>query len=119
MDDIDLMKGLLGDLSKTKIDSTVLDTLKEVNKVLGEGSKTIDLLKKTGLLPLIIRGIGKKLDVDAETPLQSENTIMPQSEAHKLILNQINGLDPKQLAEFVTQIQSVSQPTQKEKRKCG
>lgn len=113
MDEIDL-KGLLGDLNKTKIDSSVLDTLKEVNKVLGEGSKTIELIKKTGLLPLIIRGIGKKLDVDPETPLKSENTIIPQSEAHKLVLNQINALNPQQLTDFIIQMQQ--QPQEKAKK---
>ena len=111
------MRGLLGDLSKTKIDSTVLDTLKEVNKVLGEGSRTVDLLKKTGLLPLIIRGIGKKLDVDPETPLQSENTIMPQSENHKLLFNQLNRLNQDQLSEFVAKNLQLAQQQHQEKAK--
>ena len=116
MDEIDL-KGLLGDLGKTKIDSSVLDTLKEANKVLGEGSKTIDLLKKTGLLPLIIRGIGKKLDVDPETPLKSENTVTPRSEEHKILFNEFNKLDTNQLSELVAQIYTQKSPSQEKAKK--
>lgn len=106
MDDIPVAN-LLKELGNTKIDTSILDTLKELNKVIGEGVKTIDLVKRTGLLPLLIRGIGKKLDIDAESPLKSENTIIPKSDLHRAMLEQFNNLNEEQLKEVLQILQNV------------
>ena len=123
MDELDL-KGIIGDLNKTKIDGSVIGLFKEVKEVFHaakgaaeEFKAIVDLAEKIGIKPLLVRAAAKKLDVDAETPLKSENTIIPQSENHKLLFNQLNRLNQDQLSEFVAKnLQLAQQQQQKEEK---
>lgn len=122
MDEIDL-KGIIGDLGKTKIDGSVLGMFKEAKEMLHaakgvveEFKSIVDLAEKMGIKPLLVRAAAKKLDVDAETPLKTENTIMPQSEAHKIYFNEVNKLNPGQLAELINSQLAQQQPQEKIKK---
>ena len=99
--DIDaLMKGLSNDGIGKNADSA-FDMLKEANKILKELQKTVDFFDKAGLKPLIIRGLGKKLDIDPETPVGDHTKlIMPRTDAHKQLFEQLNAMDEKQLIEM-------------------
>ena len=70
-----------------------------------------------GLMPLIVRGLGKKIDVDAESPLKSENIVKPRSEEHKILFNEFNKLDNNQLSELVAQIYTQKSPPQEKPKK--
>ena len=98
--DIDsIMKGLSDDGIGKNADS-MFGMLKECNQILKELQKTVDFFDKAGLKPLIIRGLGKKLDIDPETPI-GDNTklIMPRTDMHKQLYEQLNNMDEAQLAE--------------------
>lgn len=83
------------------------DMLSEVTKgmdyvlQLANKADTIcDVLDKRGLMPLLVRGAGAKLGVDAETPLKSSNAIIPTSPTHKAVMDNINHLSPEELQDF-------------------
>lgn len=99
--DIDaLMKGLANDNIGKNADSA-FDMLKEVNQILKELQKTVDFFDKAGLKPLIIRGLGKKLEIDPETPIGDQTKlIMPRTDAHKQLYEQLNNMDEKELIEM-------------------
>jgi len=99
--DIDgLMKGLSDDGIGKNADP-MFDMLKEFNKILKEMQKTVDFFDKAGLKPLIIRGLGKKLDIDPETPVGDHTKLVqPRTDVHKQLYEQLNNMDEKQLTEM-------------------
>lgn len=76
---------------------SVMEAVVEINKALGEFQKTVSMLKNMGVFPLLVRGIGKKLGVDAETPLKTDTGIVPASQQHEQLLRAINVLDEQGL----------------------
>lgn len=84
---------------------SVMGALKEANKVLSEFQKSVNLLRGMGIFPMLIRVVGKKYGVDAETPLKTEaiaapTGIHPASTAHESLIIAINGMSPDQLGEL-------------------
>lgn len=82
---------------------SLMEMIKEVNSVLGEVQKTVAFLDRTGLKPLLVRGIGMKLGVDAETPLQSDIGFKPKSKAHEAIFEHLNLMSETDLATMFTE----------------
>lgn len=79
--------------------NSLFGMLKEANKTIKELQSTTNMLKQMGLLPLLVRGFGKKLDVDVDTPI-SDNSIEPASDMHKTIITGVNKLTETELTEF-------------------
>ena len=123
MDEIDL-KGFLNGLNETKVDGSLLQMCKELTTTLNaakttlkEGADIVKLLDQMGLKTLLVRAAGKKLDVDPETPLKSENTVTTRSEEHKILFNELNKLDTNQLSELVAQMYTQKSPSQEKPKK--
>lgn len=101
--DLDKVLAALSDGSggiKTNSDS-LLGLAKEVNTVLGEFEKTIKMMDNMNVLPLLVRAVGKKYEVDVDTPLNSSRGIQPASDYHKLVFEQLNGMDTNAIAELL------------------
>lgn len=101
--DLDKVLSALSDGSgglKDNSDS-LLGLASEVNKVLTEFEKTIKMLDNMHVLPAIIRGVGKKLEIDVDTPLKSSNGVDPASDYHKLVFDQLNGMNQDEIAKVL------------------
>jgi len=79
----------------------ITDMLTSANKMLGQATMIMDKLEKMGLKPLIVRGAGAKLGVDAESPLKTDNAVYPATEAHKGLFSQLNQLTEQQVGDFI------------------
>lgn len=83
--DIDAVLGALEKPAVSDNLSTILEMLEKADTVLKQVETVMTRLDNMGLKPLIVRGLGIKLGVDAETPLQSY-----KSETHKKFIEGIN-----------------------------
>lgn len=74
--------------------------LKDAERVLSFAEKVIKVVDRAGGLPGLVRAIGKKYDVDVETPLRTqhgEDGIIPVSEYHKKVFESLNNASEKDL----------------------
>lgn len=101
MQDIDIDK-VLGAMESDQVGNnamSIMDMLESANKIMTQVTTLMDKFEKMGLKPLLVRGAGAKLKIDAESPLKSDNAIVPRTDVHKQLYEQLNGMDEKQLAE--------------------
>jgi hypothetical protein len=73
---------------------TVLDMLNQADTVLKQVESVMQRLDSMGLKPLIVRGLGVKLGIDAETPLKTEAY---KSETHKKFIEACNQISEGEL----------------------
>jgi hypothetical protein len=75
--------------------------LKEAEGVIKLVEKVVNVADRAGALPGIVRALGKKYDVDVESPLKTRNDesklITPASEYHLQVLNELNKIPEKDL----------------------
>lgn len=74
--------------------------LKEAEGVIKLAEKVVSMMDRAGALPGVVRAIGKKYGVDVETPLktrEASNGIIPASEYHAQVLNELNRIPEKDL----------------------
>ena len=101
--DLDKVLGALSDGNsgiKENSDS-LLGLAREVNNVLTEFEKSIKMLESMHVLPAIIRGVGKKFDIDVESPLHSTDSIEPSTEYHKMVYDSLNGMSEKEIGQVL------------------
>lgn len=120
-DEINLGAALEG-LGKKEVGEnagSILEMLKELNKVLGELQKTVKFFKDIGVLPGIVRGLGKKYDIDMETPLANEMSVAAPSSNHKAVMENISKLNDEQLLDLVKGMQEYGKQKAIESGKPG
>ena len=102
MQDLDLDKilGAMENENTAPNMMSITEMLDTANKVMGQVTALMDKFEKMGLKPLLVRGAGAKLKIDAETPLKSDNAIVPRTDTHKQLYLQLNNMDEQQLAEM-------------------
>ncbi len=75
--------------------------LKEAEGVIKLVEKVVNVADRAGALPGIVRALGKKYDVDVESPLKTRNDesklITPASEYHAQLLSELNKIPEKDL----------------------
>lgn len=106
-----LMKGITDPKVGANANS-ITGMLTEFNSGLEKAQTTIHLLKETGLFPLIVRGIGKKMGIDAETPLKSDLSVAPKSDVHRTLMNAINMMNDEQLGQFAEALKNGSKKSE-------
>ena len=102
---LDKLLAAAGDKNVGANASSILEMLKETNKVLVEAQKTIDFFRKIGVLPGVVRALGKKWDIDMETPLKNEMSVAAPSSNHKTAMENISKLSDAQLIDLVKGMQ--------------
>ena len=76
----------------------IMEMLSQADAVLKQVETVMSRLDSMGLKPLLVRGLGAKLGIDAESPLKSEQgTETYKSPTHKQVIESINQLAPEQL----------------------
>ena len=104
MENIDIEK-ILGVIESPETGNNALNLLQmldQANTVLGKITSLMDKLEGMGLKPLLVRGAGKQLGIDAETPLRTDDGIVPSTENHKAVFTQLNRMSEKELTELFT-----------------
>lgn len=116
MQDMDIDKLLT---AMTSPDATsniegVMQTLDKCNTILAKFDQTVGMLDKMGLKPLIVRALGQKLGVDAESPLASEKVIKEvevvrtaesASPTHEAMFQELNSMPESELQAMIVKMQ--------------
>lgn len=74
--------------------------LKEVEGVIKLVEKMVSVADRAGALPGIVRALGKKYEVDVESPLKTREdsrSIIPASEYHAGVLSELNKIPADEL----------------------
>ena len=80
--------------------SQIMGMLEQADKFLSQAQSLMDKLDKMGLKPLIVRGLGVKLGIDAESPLKSEKPAelsAYKSPTHQKIIEGLNLMSEDEL----------------------
>lgn len=78
---------------------SLIGLAKEVNKVLTEFEKTVKMLENMHVLPVAIRLVGKKYEIDVDSPLSSGGAIQPATDYHKVVFEKLNEMTQEQIGE--------------------
>ncbi len=74
--------------------------LREAEGVIKLAEKAVSVLDRAGALPGIVRALGKKYQVDVETPLKTREdskSIIPATDYHAQVLSELNKIPEKDL----------------------
>jgi hypothetical protein len=96
--------------------------LKEAEGVIKLVEKVVAVADRAGALPGIVRALGKKYEVDVETPLKTRedsNSIIPASEYHLQVLNELNKIPEKELKKQFEAAAKVMKENAKAKSNSG
>jgi hypothetical protein len=93
--DIDALLGAMDKPSTGKNLTSLMEALGKANELLTQVESLMSKFDKMGLKPLLVRGLGAKLGIDAESPLKCEQTI--KSPTHAKIIEGLNLLSEDEL----------------------
>jgi hypothetical protein len=101
--DIDTILKAAGSDSVGKNADSIFGMLTELNKVLSELDKVLAFAKKLEgniLVSTVVRMKAKESGIELKA-LSPENSIIPQTDMHRQVLNNINNLSTEKLTEFI------------------
>lgn len=97
--------------------------LKEAEGVIKLVEHVVNVADRAGALPGLVRAIGKKYEVDVETPLKTRNddskSIIPASEYHSQVLSELNKIPESELKKQFEQAAKVMKEHAKTKPESG
>ncbi|CAG0950519.1 MAG: hypothetical protein OIN86_13575 [Candidatus Methanoperedens sp.] len=97
--------------------------LKEAEGVIKLVEKVVNVADRAGALPGLVRALGKKYDVDVESPLKTRNDesklITPASEYHAQLLSELNKIPEKELKKQFEEAAKVMKEHAKTKSEPG
>ena len=79
---------------------SLLGLAKEVNSVMSEFEKTVKMLESMHVLPAIVRSVGKKYDIDVDSPL-ANGGVIPASDYHNTVFRELNKMTDEQIGEVL------------------
>lgn len=96
--------------------------LKEAEGVIKLVEKVVNVADRAGALPGLVRALGKKYDVDVETPLktrENSNSITPASDYHAGVLSELNKIPETELKKQFEKAAKVMKENAKTKPESG
>jgi hypothetical protein len=96
--------------------------LKEAEGVIKLVERVVSIADRAGALPGMVRALGKKYDVDVETPLrtrENSSSITPASEYHAGVLSELNKVPESELKKQLEQAAKVMKEHGKTKSESG
>jgi len=105
MTEIDVLKEILTSKESQEDVLSFLGGLEKHGTAIDMILKIIDRIEKSPITPAILRGIGKKFDIDVETPLQSKAGILPKTEVHKAFFTELNKFPEEAIQNIAIMIQ--------------
>lgn len=80
---------------------SIMHMLGQADQFLKQVEVLMQRMDRMGLKPLLVRGLGVKLGVDAESPLKSEKPEF-KSETHRKYIESINALSEEELKKLMS-----------------
>jgi hypothetical protein len=80
---------------------SIMHMLSQADQFLKQVEVLMQRMDRMGLKPLLVRGLGVKLGVDAESPLKSEKPEY-KSETHRKYIESINALSEEELKKIIS-----------------
>ena len=80
---------------------SIMNMLGQADQFLKQVETLMQRMERMGLKPLLVRGLGVKLGVDAESPLKCEK-VEYKSETHKKYIDTINNLSEDELVKLMS-----------------
>ena len=80
---------------------SIMSMIGQADQFLKQVETLMQRMDRMGLKPLIVRGLGVKLGVDAESPLKSEK-VEYKSETHRKYIDTINNLSEDELVKLMS-----------------
>ena len=80
---------------------SIMNMLGQADQFLKQVETLMQRMERMGLKPLLVRGLGVKLGVDAESPLKSEKPEY-KSETHKKYMESVNALSEDELLKLMS-----------------
>lgn len=80
---------------------SIMQMLAQADQFLKQVEILMQRMDRMGLKPLLVRGLGVKLGVDAESPLKSEKPEY-KSETHRKYIESINALSEEELKKLMS-----------------
>lgn len=80
---------------------SIMHMLSQADQFLKQVEVLMQRMDRMGLKPLIVRGLGVKLGVDAESPLKCEKPEY-KSETHRKYIESINALSEEELKKLIS-----------------
>jgi len=80
---------------------SIMSMLAQADQFLKQVEILMQRMDRMGLKPLLVRGLGVKLGVDAESPLKSEKPEY-KSETHRKYIESINALSEEELKKLMS-----------------
>jgi len=111
---------LLGAMEKPAVGNNaeqIMNMLAQADGFLKQVESLMQRMDRMGLKPLLVRGLGAKLGIDAESPLKSEKPpelSAYKSPTHKKIIEGLNQLSEDELS---IQMESVNHASESKKSK--
>lgn len=96
--------------------------LKEAEGVIKLVEKVVNVADRAGALPGLVRALGKKYEVDVDTPLRTREdskSIIPASEYHAQVLSELNRIPEKELKKQFEEAAKVMKEHGKAKPESG
>lgn len=94
--DIDALLSAMEKPSTGKNLNSMMELMQKANAFLTQAQSLMDKFDKMGLKPLLVRGLGVKLGIDAETPLKCESPAF-KSPTHAKIIEGLNLMSEEDL----------------------
>lgn len=94
--DIDAILGAMEKPTTGKNLNSLMEVMEKANAFLSQAQVLMEKFDKMGLKPLLVRGLGAKLGIDAETPLKSDMPAV-KSPTHAKIIEGLNLMSEDEL----------------------
>lgn len=105
MAETDILKELLTTKEGQNDTLSFLGELEKHGKGIDMVIKILDRIEKSSVTPMIVRGIGQKLNIDVETPLQTTAGILPATDTHGAFYKELNKMPEEAVKNIIIFIQ--------------
>jgi len=82
----------------------ILATISKYERLLDKFISIYNRLDRSGLIPVVLRVVGKKMDVDVDKPIVNPLSIVAKSATHRAFYEFLNDIEEKDIKELHKQI---------------
>ena len=82
----------------------ILATISKYERLLDKFISIYNRLDRSGLIPVVLRVVGKKMDVDVDKPIVNPLSIVAKSATHRAFFEFLNDIEEKDIKELHKQI---------------
>ena len=105
-EEVDMLKVLSEGAKNIEVNDldSILATLSKYERLLDKFIGIYNRLDRSGVIPVILRVIGKRAQIDVDKPIVNPLSIVAKSATHRAFFEFLNDLDEKDVSELHKQI---------------